>query len=306
MSAEIPFADLAFLYAPQIGFAMLLAVGCAVLGVFAQVRQLAVVSLTITQACTAGSAIALAFAWQHDLSAIVLAVAMALPVHFLSRRQNTGAALVIAFVIYAAVAELLVGMFGLPDHVVRSYFGDVLLTAPDLFLLVVITLAALLLLALLFRKAIILWLIDSDEALLSGVRVAWLEFGFFLALSLAIAMAGRVLGGFQTAAQVLIPGYIGLRALRSFRSVLIFAGLFAALATASGFLVSLVSIQTASGTLYISTSSTIILTLGLGLVLDLIWMNGRRRKGSGLREMGAKGGFAASSVRPEGFEPPTS
>ena len=288
MPAEIPFADLAFLYAPQIVLAMLLAVGCAVLGVLAQVRQLAVVSLTITQACTAGSAIALAFAWQHDLSAIVLAVAMALPVHFLSRRQNTGAVLVIAFVIYAALAELLVGMFGLPDHVVRSYFGDVLLTTPDLFLLVVITLAALLLLALLFRKAIILWLIDSDEALLAGVRVAWLEFGFFLALSLAIAMAGRVLGGFQTAAQVVIPGYIGLRALRSLRAALIFAGIFAALATGCGFLASLVSVPTASGTLYISTSSTIILTLGLGLFL--VWM--------GMKVLGRAGCSGAKAGSP--------
>lgn len=246
----------------------------ALLGVFVVQRGLGLLSDGLAHATFGGLALGLLLGASPDraiLIALPFTVAIALGIQYV-RRHTTLAGDVATGVFFAvsfAAGILLLGLRGPsapPVNVEGLLFGSLLAVSPDslLVILVVAALVAGVLAAIGPRLAYATF--DPELAELSGVRVAALEYVLLALTALVVVVGVKTVGVVLVSAFVVIPAAAGNLLGRRLPAIAAIAVSLGVLGTAFGLF--------ASYHLNVATGATIILTLGAGFFLALVF---RRR-----------------------------
>mgnify|MGYP000302067711 CR=1 FL=1 len=229
----------AFPYA--IGTGLLVAIVCAVFGVFVILKRVVFIGITLAEMAACGIAGALLAGLPPITGALALTLAavaiLALP--FESRRIPRDAFMGVLFVAASSLSVLLISRSGLGLHEVKALlYGDLILASPSdlraIAALLVPALAALLL----FLRPILYAFLDREAATVLGVKPARWEMLFFLLLGLVVATASKVAGALLVFCYLVVPATVALVLARRIQTVLILATVVSAVFTLVGLAVS--------------------------------------------------------------------
>ncbi len=269
--------SLAF-YQSQILFGVLLGAAAAALGVFVLLQRMAFFGVTLSQAATCAVAVVLAAGLHNEALTLALTIVFMLPFFLLrqNRPANMEALLAFGLVFFSSLAHMMLSFSGAAQaHLVTAYFGNILTSDPDEWKHTT-GFGVIILVALVFiYRSLVAVSFDRDHAFLSGIRARWIDFTYFVLLSLVLGTTITHMGSFFTLAHLTVPGLFALAMVRSIPAAIVVALVFSAVATVGGFLISLLPITMGGEEIHLPTSSSIVLFLCVGLVPALIW---RRKK----------------------------
>lgn len=198
--------EAAFMQRALIG-ALLAAVSCSVVGVYVVLRRMAFFGGALTHTILPGIAFAFLRGWDLFWGALLAALATALGVGFLARRQNVRED--------SAIGVVLSGMFALGVVMmaqVSSFrdlgsvlFGSVLgVSEADIVQSAVITVVILLTVAV-FHKELLLSSVDPQQAQLIGARPERMHFLLLALVALAVVCAVQLVGALLATALLITP-----------------------------------------------------------------------------------------------------
>lgn len=229
----------AFPYAIVTG--LLVAVICAVFGVFVILKRVVFIGIALAEMAACGIAGALLAGLPPIAGALSLTLAavaiLALP--FESRRIPRDAFMGVLFVAASSVSVLLVSRSGLGLHEVKALlYGDLILASPSDVLAIAALLVPALAALLLFLRPMLYAFLDRDAATVLGVKPTRWEMLFFLLLGLVVATASKVAGALLVFCYLVVPATVALLLARRIQTVLALAGAVAAVFTMGGLAVS--------------------------------------------------------------------
>jgi len=230
---------LSFPYALAAG--LLVAVTCAVVGVFVILKRVVFIGIALSELAACGIAGALAAGLPPLPGALTLtlgAVALlAAPLE--NRRIPRDALLGVLFVAASSMSVLLVSRSGLGLHEVKALlYGDLILTSRNDFRVLCAILLPALAGLLVFLRPMSYAFLDRDAAVVLHVRPARWEMVFFLLLGLVVATASKVAGSLLVFCYLVVPTSAALLLSRRLGRVLVLAALMAAVGTLVGLAVS--------------------------------------------------------------------
>jgi zinc transport system permease protein len=221
---------------------VLIAVACAVLGIFLILRKDAMIGHGLAHIAFAGVAFGLFLNVLPLAAALVVAVAAAVAVMRLKDRAGLhgDTAIGIFSSLGMAVGILLASLAGSFNVELMSYlFGDILSIEP-LEVGLTAALAAVVLLAVRLNYAKLLFMtFDRESARAAGVRVDRLDALIAVLTAVTVVLGMKVAGILLVAALIVIPAAAGLQAAGSFRSAVALAAAIAVLSVAAGLVLSL-------------------------------------------------------------------
>jgi zinc transport system permease protein len=216
---------------------VLIALVCALLGVFVILKRVVFIGITLAEVAACGIAIAILAGIPPLAGAMGLTLAtvglLALP--FENRRIPRDAVLGVLFVAASSLSVLLVSHSGLGLHEVKALlYGDLILTSGrDAAVIAAVLIPAALYLLLFLRPTLYAFL-DREAATVLGVKPVRWELGFFLVLGLVVAAASKVAGSLLVFCYLVVPATTALLLSRRLGVALALAALFALLATVVG------------------------------------------------------------------------
>ncbi|MEM7180606.1 MAG: metal ABC transporter permease [Spirochaetota bacterium] len=258
--------DVLHLFYPQMIMGTILGCIIASLGVILVLRKMAFYGVTLSQAVSTSVAISLFFHWKGDIPIIFLSFLLLIPI-MLFHKDATGennTFLGVLFVIYAAVSQFLLSLGGnVQNHLLASYFGDILTSnVKDNYPAFALIAASVFVFFALYKKILFLSF-DEDEFRIQKMSRLKVEFVFYVTMVVVLSISINLLGSFYSIAHLLLPAYLGLWFVRSMRALFIFATVFSAISTTSGFFLSLIPWQYQKQEIYFPTSSTVIVFMGV-------------------------------------------
>jgi zinc transport system permease protein len=222
---------------------VLIAVACAVLGLFLVLRKDAMIGHGLAHVAFAGVALGLALQVLPLLAALAVAVAAAVGVMRLKVRAGLhgDTAIGIFSSLGLAVGVLLASLARSFNVELMAYlFGDILAIEPHEVLLTV-ALAAVVLVAVRLNYAKLLYMtFDRDSARASGVPVERLDTLLMVLTAVTIVLGMKVAGILLVAALLVIPAAAGLQGAGSFRAAMLASIAVAVASVASGLAISIV------------------------------------------------------------------
>ncbi|HMV78735.1 MAG TPA: metal ABC transporter permease [Leptospiraceae bacterium] len=264
------------LFWPQLILGAVLGALLSSFGIILLLRNMSFYSITLAQITTFGFAAALFFRLPAEIfTPVFTSVIMLLSVYLTAKTSyRTESVLAILFVSFGAMSQALLAFGGnVQNHILSAYFGDILtsqvrLDSPVIF----ITLGCAAVFFISFRM-IYFYSFDREEYILQNYSKG-IYIIFLLLLSTVLSFSVNLLGSFYSAAQLLIPGFLALSLFQEIHAVILFSVLFSIFSTAAGFTLSLTGIKTGQETVFLPTSSTIIIVLsivcGMGIILKKI------------------------------------
>jgi zinc transport system permease protein len=212
----------------------LVAVICAILGLYIVLRKLSFLADGIAHISFSGLAIAIVSG--TNVIAVTLAVALlsALGINRMREKLkiSADAAIGIMFPVGLSIGILLLSIFKITSIDLSSYlFGSILaISEGDLFL---ILLFGAIVLACVFylQKQLFYIAFDEESAKAAGINVALVNNIFFALSGVGIVLALRVAGVLLVSALLIIPASTALRFKRSFRDTMALSCVFAVLST---------------------------------------------------------------------------
>ena len=257
------------LFTESIIGALIVAVGCSVVGVYLVLRRIVFVGAALAQLSSAGVALAillqsLGFSLAFVTDPLVLSFAVTLAgTSFFGLRASTGelppdAGLGVVFVVAGAIAVLFLARSAQADIYDLFFGGDVLLIPVEQVFTLAAVIGPVLLVYYLLNKEFLFVSYDDEMASTLGFRVTRWNVGLFATFGVVITLSIRTVGVLLAFAYLVLPALIGM--LTGDRLPRVFAGavLSAVLGTLAGFV--------ASVYLDLPSGATIIATLG-GLLL---------------------------------------
>ena len=229
----------AFPYAIAAG--VLVAVVCAVFGVFVILKRVVFIGIALSEMAACGIAGALLAGLPPIVGALALtAVAVALlALPFESRRVPRDAFMGILFIAASSLSVLLVSRSGLGLHEVKSLlYGDLILASRSDFLVMSALLVPALGCLLLFLRPMLYAFLDREAATVLGVKPVRWEMLFFLLLGLVVAAASKVAGALLVFCYLVLPATVALLLARRIHLVLILSAAVAAAFTLGGLAIS--------------------------------------------------------------------
>lgn len=216
---------------------ILVAVVCAVLGVFVILKRVVFIGITLSEMAACGIAAAMLSHLPPFMGAIaftLLAVGL-LAFPFESRRIPRDAVLGVLFIAASSLSVLLVSRSGIGLHEVKALlYGDLILTSgADLRAVCTVLIPALAYLLLFVRPTLYAFL-DREAATVLGVKPARWEMLFFVVLGLVVAAASKVAGALLVFCYLIIPAAVALLLVRRLWLVLMVATASAVLFTVAG------------------------------------------------------------------------
>lgn len=248
----------------------------ALIGVIVLLKRMTFFGITLAQAAAFSASIMLLLNANHLLYHLPLTILLILPFYYLIRLRdaNREALLAVGFVLFTALSQVMLSFGGaVKNHLMTAYFGDILTISQERGMQIIPTILILALIIVLFYRLFISVSFDPDHATLRGVPVNPVEFLFFLLLSLVVGIGITLMGSFYTAAQLIIPGLVGLAFSRSVVMASTLAVAFSVLTALLGFLLSLVEIPFGASVIHLPTSSTIIVLMAAGSLILLFLKN---------------------------------
>lgn len=222
---------------------ILIAVACAVLGVFLVLRKDAMIGHGLTHVAFAGVALGLFLNVLPLLAALVVAVAGALAVVGLKDRAGLhgDTAIGVFSSLGMAVGILLASLARSFNVELMSYlFGDILAIEPVEVWLSVGLAAAVLITVWLNYDKLLFMTFDRESARAAGIKVGRLDTLLMVLTAVTIVLGMKVAGILLVAALIVIPAAAGLQVARSFRVAIRASGAVAVGAVAGGLFLSVV------------------------------------------------------------------
>jgi ABC-type Mn2+/Zn2+ transport system permease subunit len=215
----------------------LIALVCALLGVFVILKRVVFIGITLAEVAACGIALAMLAGLPPLAGALALTLAtvglLALP--FESQRIPRDAVLGVLFVAASSLSVLLVAHSGLGLHEVKALlYGDLILTSGRDAAVVAAVLIPAALYLLLFLRPTLYAFLDRESATVLGVKPVRWQLGFFLVLGLVVAAASKVAGSLLVFCYLVVPAATALLLSRRLGVALALAALLALLATVAG------------------------------------------------------------------------
>ncbi|AIQ13867.1 metal ABC transporter permease [Paenibacillus durus] len=243
----------------------LIAVIGPVLGVYLVLRRQVLMADTLSHVSLAGVALGSILNLNPSLSGFIVAVLGALMIERLRRAYRTYSELPIAIIMTAGLA-LAVVLMTLKQNWSKSFssylFGSIVAVSDtQLRLIALVTLLGLLFFVVL-RRPLYNLAFDEETAIISGVRVPLLSFGFAVFTGMTVAAAIPVVGVLLVSALIVLPASLALRLASGFAAAI-------AIAVGAG-LIGMFSGLTASYMLDTPPGGTIALILVIFLLLAIV------------------------------------
>jgi len=266
--------EILFLFKEAFFGALLIALGCAVLGVFVVYRRIVFVSAALAQLSSAGVAAALflaAWGWGPGPLGNELFMSSALTglgVLFFGleagrHRIPSDARLGIAYVLAGAAAVLLIAHVGGGDAHALLLRGNILGIRGQEVILLLAVVTAVLLLHLLFHKELVFVSYDAEMASTLGYRIRAWNLLLYLTLGAVIAVSIQSAGVLLVFSSLVLPAVTGILLGGSLGAVIFWSASSGVTAAAGGFVLS-VRFDLPSGPAIVATSG-IFLALAWGL-----------------------------------------
>ncbi|MHB8095669.1 MAG: metal ABC transporter permease [Candidatus Aminicenantales bacterium] len=250
---------------------VLIAVACAVLGVFLVLRKDAMIGHGLSHVAFGGVALGLFLNMLPLGTALVVSVAAALGIMRLKAKAGLhgDTAIGIFSSLGMAVGILLATLSGKFNVDLLSYlFGEILAIEP-LEVWLSLALAFLVIAAVYLNYQQLLFMtFDRDSALVSGVRINRLETLLTVLTAVTIVLGMKVVGILLVAALIVIPAAAGLQAARSFRTAVIVSSAVSVVSTVGGLILAL--------SFDVPASAAIVILCFL--IFSGIYIAGRKRK----------------------------
>lgn len=196
-----------------IGAGLVIAVVCASLGVFVVLKRVVFIGIALTQSAAAGIALAFMVGVPPMVGAMLLslsAVAM-LAYPYESQRVPRDAVLGTVYVFASALSILIVSKSGFGLTEVQSLlYGDLIVTSPRDFWILLATLGLVFACFLFFFRPILFSFLDREQARTLGMKPGAWELLFFLLLGFAVSGASKVGGSLLVFCYLTVPAMIGL------------------------------------------------------------------------------------------------
>ncbi len=242
---------------------VLVAVACAVLGVYVVLKRVVFIGVALSEVAACGVALALAAGWPPLAGAVGLTLAAAglLAAPMERRRLPRDAALGAIFVGSSSLSVLLVARSG---HGLREVgavlYGDLLLISPSDFAAVAALAVPALAAVLVGSRGFVASFFDRDAAQVMGLRPAMWEAVFFVLLGLAVAAASKAAGALLVCCHLVVPASAALILARRMGPAMAWAAALATASTLVGLGVSLAADLPANQTICI-TACVLLLTV---------------------------------------------
>ncbi len=231
----------AFPYAVVTG--LLIAVTCAVFGLFVILKRVVFIGITLAEIAACGIAAAMLAGILPFGGAVIftLAAVITLAFPFESRRVPRDALLGVLFVAASSLSVLLVSRSGLGLHEVKALlYGDLILASRTDFLMMTALLLPALCGLLLFLRPILYSFLDREAAMVLGVKPARWELLFFVLLGVIVATVSKVAGALLVFCYLVVPPAMALLLSRRLAMVMTLAAVISVLITIIGLSVSFV------------------------------------------------------------------
>lgn len=261
--------ELLLFYREAILGALVLAVGCSVLGVYVVLRRIVFVGAALAQLSSAGVGLAvfltsagLGLGWLTDELVIAFAVTMA-GVAFFGfeagrERMPADAGLGVAFVVAGGASVLLVARSATADIYDLFFGGDILLISVDEIRVIVLAVVGVLALHALFVKQFLFVSYDPEMAATLGYRVVRWHLLLYMTFGVVITLAIQSVGVLLVFSYLVLPGVAGLLLGRRLHAVFLWSVATGIAGTLIGFMASIV--------FDLPSGATIIVAMG-GLVM---------------------------------------
>jgi len=217
---QIPFMQRALIVGVILAFLL------AVLGVFVVLRKMSFFADGIAHSSLAGVAIAILFAWNSLVVAVLVAVFFSVLIFFLEKRFKFSSDLAIGIIFTTGLSLGVILMSQTPGYQpeLMSYlFGNILaIRSAEVWWILGF---AVVILGFVFwkKKALTLFSLNSDLARVSGLKVDLLQLSLYVALSVAVVLSIKALGIILVSALLVIPVANARLLAKSFKSLLIWS-----------------------------------------------------------------------------------
>ena len=249
---------------------LLIAVACAVLGVFLILRKDAMIGHGLSHIAFAGVALGLFLKVLPLAAALVVAVGAALAIVNLKGRAGLhgDTAIGIFSSLGMALGILLASLARSFNVELMSYlFGDILAIEPlEVWLSVGLAAAVLVAVRVNYGKLLFMTF-DRESARAAGIRVGRLDTLLMVLTAVTIVLGMKVAGILLVAALIVIPAAAGLQVAKSFRAAVAASAAVAVIGVSGGLALSLV--------LNIPASAAIVILCFLAFVLLFLLKKGR-------------------------------
>lgn len=220
---------------------LLVALVCAILGVFVVLRGLSLLGDGLAHVSFGGVALGLTLGLYPLPMALLFSVGGALAIHVLRERRivRGDTAIGILFTAGLAFGILLVSRGNVGGSVTSYLFGTILaVQATDLQVVVGVG-AGLLLLLGLFQKEFFAMTYSEEAATVAGLPTRFLNVLFMALTAAAIVVASRMVGVLLVSALLIVPAAASLQLARGFRNAIVLSAALGLLAVALGFWVAI-------------------------------------------------------------------
>ena len=244
--------------------AALIALGCAVVGVYVVLCRVSFVGIATAQISAAGVALAFLIHFSPLPAAILSALAGVSLFAFSKepKRVTRDSLIGAAFALSTALAVLFVSRSGAElDQVEHIIYGTLLFATPGQVQVLAVGTALVLLLHLVFHREFLMVSFDPESARTLGVRTRLFNLLLFLSLGVVIALSIGTAGSLLAFAFLILPPMTGL--LLSDRMGRVFAlSMAAALVTAVGGVLAAILFDVPTGPAIVVAASALLLSAG--------------------------------------------
>jgi zinc transport system permease protein len=240
---------------------LLVALLCALLGVFTVLRGMGMVADGLGHVSFAGIAMGLLFNVFPLEFALAATVAGSIAIQLLREHGLVKGDVAIGLVFSAGLAlgiAIVSHGHGLGVNVSSYLFGNILLVTPGDLQLVTLLGAVLCVAILLLYKEFFYLTFNEEAARVSGLPVRALNLFFSILTGASVVLASRVVGILLVSALIVVPAAAGLQVARSFRRTLAASTAFAMVAVLVGLYVSF-AVDVAAGAAIALTSIALFL-----------------------------------------------
>jgi zinc transport system permease protein len=216
---------------------LLVALICAILGVFIVLRGLSLLGDGLGHVSFGGVALGLLYGYNPIIMALAFSIGGALVIHLLraSRIVRGDTAIGILFTAGLSFGIMIVSHNNLNANVSTYLFGTILGANAGELNIVFAVGAGLLVLLGLFQKEFFYMTFSDEGAKVAGLPVGFLNFLFMTLTAASVVVAVRIVGVLIVSALIIIPAASALQVARSFRTAIILSAILGLASVVGGF-----------------------------------------------------------------------
>jgi len=220
---------------------LLIAILCAVIGIFITLRKQAFLSDAVAHASLSGVAVGLLISAEPLLPAMLVGVLMAVAITYLQNHSTISLDVLIGifYSILFALGVIIINITpGYQPELFSYLFGSILAISPaDLYISLAITLITIAFIAVLYRKLVYI-IFDREAAFIRGINTTALEYLINILSSVTIIISIKIVGLILVTALLIIPATSAKLLAKNFKQMLPLSVIFSLVATVIGIICS--------------------------------------------------------------------